>query len=457
MTASAPSLPRSKPLVLRGGTLLTLDPQARVLPGWDLLVEGGRIHELAPDLEIPPDAQMIGVSNSLVLPGLIQGHLHLGQTLFRGLAEERRLLSWLRERIWPLEAAHDEESAYWSAMLGAAECLLSGTTAIQDIGIGPGARGLLRALVDSGLRAQAGKCLMDEGDGLPPGLAEESEATLADTESLGDAFDGADGGRLRYALNPRFILSCSDRLWRGVRELSERRGWPVHTHALEQKDETEAVCALKGGRDEIEYFDHEGILATDFRIAHGVWLTEQHLSRVRSHRFSVVHCPSSNLKLGSGIADVVTIRRAGVPVGIGADGAPCNNDHDAFEELRLAALLQKLRHGPERFSGLDALRLATSEGARALGLEDEVGSIEVGKRADLVVLDRTRPELLAAPQADLHDLVAFGASPAVVRHVLVGGELLVRDGRPTRLDLDEIRARAAESLDAVIRRSGLSL
>jgi 5-methylthioadenosine/S-adenosylhomocysteine deaminase len=443
-------------MILRGGTLVTLDRQAQVLRGWDLLIEDGEIAALGPDLDPPRGSRMIGVSNNLVLPGLIQGHLHLGQTFFRGLAEGRRLLAWLRERVWPLEAAHDDESAYWCSMLGAAECLLTGTTTIQDIGIGPGARGLLRALVDSGLRAQAGKCLMDEGDGLPPGLAEDPEATLAETEELGAHFDGAAGGRLRYGLNPRFILSGSDRLWRGIRELAERRGWPVHTHALEQREETEAVRALKG-RDEIEYFDQEGLLATDFRIAHGVWLTDDHLARVSSERFSVVHCPSSNLKLGSGIADVVKIRGAGVPVGIGADGTPCNNDLDAFEELRLAALLQMLHHGPEAFSGLDALRLATSEGARALGLEDEVGSLEVGKRADLVVLDLARPELVAAPQVDVHDLVAFSASPATVRHVLVDGELLVEDGRLTRLDLDEIRAQAAKSLDAVIRRSGLTL
>jgi len=457
-------------LLLRGATLLTLDREAHVRPGWDLLLKNGKIAAIGSPLEIPTGVRMIEVFNSVVLPGLIQGHLHLGQTLFRGLAERRRLLSWLRERIWPLEAAHDEESAYWAAMLGAAECLLTGTTTVQDIGIGPGARGVLQALVDSGLRAQAGKCLMDEGDGLPVGLAEDPEATLAHTEELGDRFDGAGGGHLQYILNPRFILSCSDRLWRGIRELSDRRGWPVHTHALEQEDETEAVQALKGGRDEIEYFDQEGILATDFRIAHGVWLTDDHLQRVSpqgsqgsrgprgsQHRFSVVHCPSSNLKLGSGIADVVKIRRAGVPVGVGADGAACNNDLDAFEEVRLAALLQSVRHGPESFSGLDALRLATSEGARALGLEDEVGSIEVGKRADLVVLDLSRPELLAAPQVDLHDLVTYGASPAAVRHVLVGGELLVEDGRLTKLDLGEIRTKAAESLAALIRRSALVL
>ena len=399
---------------------------------------------------------MIGVSNSLVLPGLIQGHLHLGQTFFRGLAEGRRLLPWLRERIWPLEAAHDEESAYWCSLVGAAECLLTGTTTIQDIGIGPGAPGLLQAIVDSGLRAQAGKCLMDEGEGLPAAMAEDPEATLAETEELGDRFDGTGGGRLRYGLNPRFILTGSDRLWRGIRDLAERRGWPVHTHALEQREEAEAVLALKG-RDEIEYFDQEGLLGTDFRIAHGVWLTDDHLHRVARHRFSVVHCPSSNLKLGSGIADVVKIRGAGIPVGVGADGTPCNNHLDALEELRLAALLQMLHHGPESFSGLDALRLATSEGARALALEGEVGSLEVGKRADLLVLDLSRPELLAAPQVDVHDLVAFGASAASVRHVLVDGELLVEDGRLTRLDLEEIRKKAGESLDAVIRRSGLGL
>jgi len=400
---------------------------------------------------------VIDVSTSMVLPGLIQGHLHLGQTFFRGLAEGRRLLPWLRERIWPLEAEHDDESAYWCSLLGAAECLLGGTTAIQDIGIGPGARGLLQAIVDSGLRAQAGRCLMDDGDGLPAALAGDAEEELAVTEALGDTFDGAADGRLRYALNPRFILSCSDRLWRGIQELAERRGWPVHTHALEQREETRAVRRLKGGRDEIEYFDHEGILDTDFRIAHGVWLTDAHLTRVRPHRFGVVHCPSSNLKLGSGIADVVKIRGAGIPVGVGADGTPCNNDLDGFEELRLAALLQTLEHGPEAFSGLDALRMATSEGARVLGLEAEVGSIEVGKAADLVVLDAARPELLAASQVDPHDLVTFSASPAAVRHVLVDGELLVQDGRLTRLDLDEIRQRAADSLQGVIRRSGLSL
>ena len=440
------------PLLLRGGTVLTLDPRATVLPGADVLVVDGRIRHVGSFPDAPPGTRSLDVSGSLVLPGLIQGHLHLGQTFFRGLAEGRRLLSWLRERIWPLEAAHDDESAYWCSLLGAAECLLGGTTTIQDIGIGPGANGLLRALTDSGLRAFAGPCLMDSGATLPDAMLGETDRVLADAEALGLRLDGL----LRFALNPRFILTCSDPLWEGIRDLSLRHGWPIHTHALEQQDETLAVRELKG-KDEIEYFADQGLLATDLRLAHGVWLTSGHLEQARKARWSVVHCPSSNLKLGSGIADLIAIRRAGVPVGLGCDGAACSNHLDNLDEVRLAALLQKVKHGPDAFSGLDALRLATSEGARAIGLQDQVGSIEPGKAADLLVLSLDRPELWAAPQVDPHDLVAFSASRAAVRHVVVAGRLLVEDGRLTHLDLQEIVRQSNLHLAALIRRSGLAI
>ncbi|HYO15619.1 MAG TPA: amidohydrolase family protein [Thermoanaerobaculia bacterium] len=443
-------------LLLRGGTILTLDAEATVLQG-DLLIKNGRLRAIGRVAEPPPTARVLDVSGCFVLPGLVQGHLHLGQTFFRGLAENRRLLTWLRERIWPLEAAHDDESAYWCALLGAAECLLGGTTTIQDIGIGPGARGLLDAIAASGLRAFAGLCLMDSGESLPEARRQGTDAALAETEARGDRYDGAAAGRLRYALNPRFILTCSDPLWTGLRDLSLRRGWPVHTHALEQQDETAVVRGLKGGRDEIHYFDDQGLLATDLRLAHGVWLSAAHLERLKTYRTSVVHCPSSNLKLGSGVADLLAIRRHGIPVGVGADGAACCNHLDCLQEIRLAALLQKVKHGPDAFSGLDALRLATSEGARALGLQNEIGTIEPGKLADLVVLSAEGPETWAAPQADPHDRIAFGASRAAVRHVLVAGRLLVEDGRLAHLDLDEIHRESTRCLADLIRRSGLDL
>jgi cytosine/adenosine deaminase-related metal-dependent hydrolase len=452
------------PLLLAGATLVTMDAEARVLRH-DLLVAGGRIAAFDPPAP-PAGTRRLDLAGCLVLPGWIQGHLHLGQTLFRGLAEERRLLRWLTERIWPLEAAHDDASAYWSGLLGAAECLLGGTTTIQDIGIGPGAPGLLRAIEDAGLRGFAGPCLMDEGDGLPRGLAATTGEALRAAEELGAGLERS-ASRLRPALNPRFLLSCSLELWRGTAELASRRGWPVHTHALEQLDEG-ALVRERFGRDEIGVFEQLGLLDADLRIAHGVHLDATHRATVAGRRFSVCHCPGSNLKLGSGIADVVAMRAAGIPVSIGADGAPCNNDLDAFEEIRLAALLQKLEHGPAAFTGLDALRLATSEGARALRLEHAVGSIEIGKEADLLVLSTDRPELFVlsedggpdgpppsptAPRADLHDLIAFGASRASVRHVLIGGELMVENGRLVHLDLDEIRREARRALADLLRRA----
>ncbi len=215
--------------------------------------------------------------------------------------------------------------------------------------------------------------------------------------------------------------------------------------------------SLKQGRDEIEYFADAGILATDFRVAHGVWLDAGHFARVRGERFSVVHCPSSNCKLGSGIAPVPAIRAAGIPVGLGADGAACNNGLDALVEVRLAALLQSALHGPGALDAVDALRLATSEGARAIGLGSEIGVVAPGRRADLLVLALDRPETWAAAAADPHDLVVFSASRAAVRHVLVDGELQVEDGRLTTLDLAMIRREADRCLRDLLRRSGLTL
>ena len=443
-------------LLLRRALILTLDPAATVRTGCDLLVRAGRIAAIGHDLEPRDGARVLELDGCAVLPGLVQGHVHLGQTLFRGLAEERRLLAWLRERIWPLEAAHDAESARDSALLGAAECLLGGTTTIQEIGLGPEAGALLDGIVASGLRAFAGKCLMDTGEGLPARLAEPTDRCLRESEELGERFERAAPGRLRYVLNPRFALSCSEPLLRGVAELAARRGWPVHTHALEQRDETAAVRRATGGRDEIQLFRDLGLLDGDLRVAHAVWLERRHWSELARRRFSVVHCPSSNLKLGSGIARVAGLRRAGIPVGIGADGAPCNNRLDAWTELRLAAQLQAVREGPGALTGLEALRLATSEGARALGLADEIGSLEVGKAADFVVLGLERPELVVAPGVDPHDRIAFGASPAAVRFVAVAGELLVEEGRLVRLDLASIAASAARSAARVARRAGLA-
>ena len=385
----------------------------------------------------------------VVLPGLVQAHIHLCQTLFRGLADDLTLENWLAQRIWPLEAAHTEDSVYASAMLGAAELLLGGTTAILDMETVRHTGAAFEALEEIGIRATAGKCLMDSPTS-PEGLRESTDTALSESADLCARWHDASGGRLRYCFAPRFAPSCTGPLLRAVSDLAEKFGAVVHTHAAETPVELEIV-KRETGHDEIAYLDSVGISGPRTALAHCVWVDKDAIARLARHATNVVHCPSSNLKLGSGIAPIPEMLAAGCRVGIGADGAPCNNRLDAFAEMRLAALIQKPRLGPDALPAAHVLELATLGGARAMGLEKEIGSIEVGKRADLVVLDLNGPH--AQPEAnDLTSRIVYSARAADVRHVVVDGRVVVRDGVLETAKLGEIR-RAANTEARRLRRT----
>ena len=386
----------------------------------------------------------------IVLPGLVQAHIHLCQTLFRGLADDLSLESWLAQRIWPMEAAHTEESIYWSAMLGAAELLLGGTTAILDMETVRHTGSAFTALEEIGIRATAGKCLMDAPEN-PASLREQTDTALTESAELCARWHGAAGGRLRYCFAPRFAPSCTGPLLRAVSDLAERSGAMIHTHAAETPVELEIVKRATG-HDEIAYLDSVGISGPRSALAHCVWVDKEAIARMARQQTNVVHCPSSNLKLGSGIAPIPEMLAAGCRVGIGADGAACNNRLDGFTEIRLAALIQKPRLGPEALPAIQALELATLGGARALGLESEIGSIEVGKRADITVLD------LGAPHAqpdhdDLISRVVYSACAGDVRHVFVDGRHVVKDGELKTAKTDEIRRSANAEAAKLLRRS----
>ena len=408
-----------------------MNPDREVLRG-DVLITDGRIAGVGDGLTVPPGTRLLDAAGLHVLPGLIQAHVHLGQALFRGLAEDRELLSWLKDRVWPLEAAHDADSAYWSGMLGASDALLSGTTTVQEIGLVREMDAIFRAILDSGLRAVAGKCLMDWGEDVPSRLLEDTRASLAEAESLAATWHGAAGGRLRAAVCPRFVLSCSRELWEGTSDLAARLHLPVNTHLLESQAEEAAVKDALG-TGQMEFLDGTGVLDRDFRIAHGVWLQDSHVRTLGGRPLKVAHCPSANLKLGSGVADLVFLRtQPGFSVGIGTDGAPCNNDMDILEEIRLGALLQQWKQGPGRFTARDALELATIEGARSLGWEDEIGSLEPGKAGDLVVLNLDRVASFGPEQVSVYDRIVYGAGRDQVQWVVVDGEVLVEAGRLTQ-------------------------
>lgn len=443
----------SKPLLLKGGRVVTMDETRRIVDA-DVLIEDGRIKRVG---AVRPSGRpaVIDCSGLVVIPGLIQAHIHLCQTLFRGLADDLSLEAWLAKRIWPLEAAHTEASIHASAMLGAAELLLGGTTAILDMETVRHTGAAFEALEDIGIRATAGKCLMDAPPPAnPPSLYEPTDKALTESADLCARWHGAAGGRLRYCFAPRFAPSCSGPLLRAVSDLAEKAGAVIHTHAAETPLELDTV-KRETGHDEIAYLDSVGISGPRAALAHCVWVDTDAIARLARQATSVVHCPSSNLKLGSGIAPIPEMLAAGCRVAIGADGAPCNNRLDAFAEMRLAALIQKPRLGPETMPAATLLELATLGGARALGLESELGSIEAGKCADLVVLDLSAPH--AQPEdADLVSRIVYSAQPADVRHVIVDGRIVVRDGVLKTADVEEIRrtanAQAKRLLSASRRR-----
>jgi 5-methylthioadenosine/S-adenosylhomocysteine deaminase len=434
---------------VRGATVLARADAPPVIA--DVQIEGRDIARIG-RVEPPRGADAIDASGCFVMPGLVQTHVHLVQTIFRGVAEDLSLLEWLRTRVWPLEAAHDDASIRASVRLGLVELLLTGTTTILDMGTTHHEDAVAEEIERSGIRARFGKAMMDAGEGVPPRLLERTSDSLAESERLAKAWRERANGRLGYAFAPRFALSCTRELLEAVGQVAAKSGALIHTHSNENASERELVERATG-RAPAVYLADVGVVTDRAVLAHGVHLDDRELRTVAERGAAIAHCPSSNLKLGSGIADVVRLREAGITVGVGADGAACNNRLDGFVEARLAALLPRARRGAAAMPASTALGLATFDGARALGLEREVGTIEVGKRADVIVLDA---DGLAGPGGDPATRILFGGGSRAVRDVIVDGAVVVRDRRLRTLDEQQARRRAAEVFPALLSRAGLA-
>ncbi|MCC7537968.1 MAG: amidohydrolase family protein [Deltaproteobacteria bacterium] len=449
-------------VVIRRGAVVTMDADDRVLDA-DVLVRDGVIAALlAPGAPVPASSPAesaaspvteLDATGCVVLPGLVQSHVHLCQVLFRGLADDLPLLRWLRERIWPLEGAHDASSLRASAELGVAELLLGGTTTVLDMGTVHHHDVVFEVMRDAGIRGISGKTMMDVGEGVPAGLRETTAESLRESERLEARWRGAGDGRLGYAYAPRFILSCSEGLLREVAALAARSGALVHTHAAEHAEEREAVYSALG-KDDVRALADCGIEGPRAVLAHCVQLRDDEIARLAQVGTRVVHCPSANLKLASGLAPVVAMRRAGIVVGIGADGAPCNNRLDALLEVREAALLAKAKLlDASALPAKDALAMATRDGATLLGLGASIGSIEPGKRADVVVVRIDSP--WSEPGGDAIARVVYTCTAQDVRHVVVDGHVRVRERELLGVDLGALRDRARIEMRRVVERAGL--
>jgi 5-methylthioadenosine/S-adenosylhomocysteine deaminase len=437
-------------LLIRSGVVVTMNDRFDVIEG-DVSIQDGRI--VAVGSSDRRHDRSIDARGGYVLPGFVQTHVHLCQTLFRGFADDLTLMDWLRRRIWLMEAAHSASTLRTAARLAATELLASGTTTALTMETVHDTDVVFEAIAESGLRAIIGKCMMDAAADAPPRLREKTQTSIDESLAICKRWDGAANGRLRAAFAPRFAVSCSRALLEGVAHLSNEHATIVHTHASESRDEIAILRQLSGGLSNIAYFASLRLASPRLCTAHCVWVDDNEQALLAQHDVKVMHCPSSNLKLGSGLAPVAEMRARGITVSLGADGAACNNRLDMFDEMRLAAMLQAVRRHPGILPARDTLWMATRGGARTVGLDNEIGSIEPGKRADLIVVDRSRPHL--APGPDPYSTLVYAARGSDVRTTIVDGEVLVDDFAPVRVDRAELAAHARVAAKEVAARAGV--
>jgi 5-methylthioadenosine/S-adenosylhomocysteine deaminase len=418
------------PIVLVADQVLTLDAAGTIHTPGAITIEGAEIRAVGPPPERTAD-EIVDLRGAVLLPGLVNTHTHTPMWVFRGLTEDVPRGEWLTGRLLPLERRFGPEDLRAGALAGCLELLQNGVTTIADRGH---MDALATAVETSGLRAVVGHSLFDR----------TGEADLALAERLIERF-GTDPARSRVwaGLAPHATDTCGPDLLRRVRQLADRTGARVFIH-LAQSEEEVATVAARGAAGCASYLDALGLLAPEVVAAHATYLSDTEADLLGHRRTAVAHCPSSNAKLEGRVAPIARMRRAGAIAGLGTDAACCNNGMDLFEEMKVAGLLNKVAaDDPSAIPTLDLLRMATSEAARALGVDHLVGTLEAGKRADIIAVGTRSPRLMP-----WHDPVAnlvYAARGADVVAVFVDGRLLVRGGRPMHLDSERILADAAQA------------
>jgi 5-methylthioadenosine/S-adenosylhomocysteine deaminase len=435
-------------LIIKGGTLV--DGTGAPARTADVAIDGGRIVAIGRD--VGSGDETIDARGRLVMPGFTQAHVHLCQTLFRGLADDHDVIGWLRRWIWPFERAHTAASMATSCRLGVAELLLTGTTTVLSMESVSHTDESFRAADEAGIRAVIGKALMDRREPGTEMLGESTDAAAADLADLVERWHGTADGRLQVAVSPRSPESTSPELWQICVALAEEADLRLHTPGNENRGQGAHVFDVDG-HGSIAELDRQGALGDRLVMAHCVWLDPTERALVRARQPHVCHCPSANLKLASGFAPVPELLADGVNVALGADGAACNNRLDGFNEMRLAALLHNPRRGARAVSPARAFEMATVGGARALGLAEQIGTLEVGKLADQVVLRRDRPHALALAGGDPVSQVVYAHDSGDVDTVAVGGRVVVRDRRLLTLDMAELAAAAERERHALLARA----
>jgi 5-methylthioadenosine/S-adenosylhomocysteine deaminase len=414
-------------ILIKNAVIITMDSESPIVKG-DIGIKGQTISFVGKDNTFTPD-RIIDAKGNIVMPGLVNAHTHTPMSLLRSYADDLNLQQWLFDKIFPIEDTFTEDDIYWASMLSCVEMIQSGTIAFADMYFLN--KGTAKAAIQSGMRANICRGLQCFED--KPSF--EDDERMCEALELYREFDGSGDGRVKIDLSPHAVYTNTPKYLEYIANMAGKLGAGVHTHISETFVENEE-CIKKHGMTPTALLDSAGFFKTRTIAAHCVYLTDEDVNIFREKDINIVHNPTSNLKLASGIAPVGKYMQAGINVALGTDGAASNNNLNMFEEIHLAALLQKgVNKNPTDISAEDALKMATINGAKALGLKN-TGVLKAGNNADLIIINIDKPHL--TPYYNAHALVAYSVQASDVESVMVGGKFLMEKGQIKTLDVEQI-------------------
>ena len=445
-------------LIVKGGTVVTMDGARRIIRDGAIVISGDRIEFVGSREEAEGKyraERTIDASGKFIFPGFINAHTHMFQVLLRNLAVDMVLLEWLRRVIHPALLAFEEEDVYVGALLGCLENIKSGVTCIVDNHYGRYFDAVLRAMVEAGVRG----CLPRGGYvvNAKEELLEDPDYILRDTERLIREWHGAAGGRIMVGVAPMHPCFATREFLLKAKELSDKYGVVYHTHTGESREDQELNRRFHGQSD-VELLQELGILSLRYHAVHGVWVSQREIGYLAEAGAHVIHNPVSNMYMGSGVAPVPEMLAAGVNVALGTDGPASNNCQDIIQTMKFAACLHKVsKLDPAAITARQVLEMATINGAKALGLEDQIGSLEVGKKADITIVDMEKPHI--APVHDPIGSLVYCAHGSDVDTVIIDGRVVMEGGEVKTIDEEDILEKSYEVVEGlkgrVRERSGI--
>ncbi|KAK6507407.1 hypothetical protein TWF481_005840 [Arthrobotrys musiformis] len=451
-------------MLYTNGTIVTVNDRREIIKDGAILVQGNSIVDIGKAAllaEKYPEEDVTDLTGRVIFPGLISTHMHTAQTLLRGAADDLELIGWLCDRIWVLQGNFTAEDGEVAAKISIAEMLKSGTTCFLESMFADryGFDGLAKAVDESGIRGCLGKIVMDVGKYateekrmMHPGLVETREQSLLGAIEMHEKWDGKADGRIKVWFGARTPPGVSDDLLKEMSEVSRSKNIPITMHCAEVRADREFYASV--GHTPMTYCQSVGLLGEKTVLVHMVHLDDNDIQLLHETGTHVAHCPTSNSKLASGFARVPELLDAKVNVGLGTDGAPCNNSNDLLQEMKLAAIIHKATHyDPTVVPAETVMEMATINGAKALGLEKEIGSLEIGKRADFVAIDLRQLHL--TPSFDPISTIVYTATGRDVEMVVVDGKVLVKDGKLTTMDEEDIMIKAKKHAREIVERAGL--